>query len=96
MKASVRTTNDPSRSDMKEVVLDASDPSRRYGLHIALEGMKRMNVDPNDYFVRSARQDEQLTGRILIKDGITASVSTGKELVVVDARDLPEQTKGEI
>jgi cell filamentation protein len=96
LDASIATTNNPNASDMKDLVLDATDPSRRRALGNAINDLKANSADPNEYVVRSARPNEQITGALLGQDKFTSSVIGQREIIVVDTRDVPPQATGDV
>lgn len=96
LEASVRTTNDPKATDMRDMVADAVDPSRTQALNQALADIRTADQNPDDIVVRTAARGEAVSGELLARDQHTASVVTPKGVIVVDQRDVPETGQQEI
>lgn len=96
-EASIATSNDPKADDMKHLLRDATDPARQRALMTAISDLRQngtnVKIDPNAFPVRTAKPFEQINGELLARDRNTASISTGKGIVVIDSRDLPPEAR---
>jgi cell filamentation protein len=65
IEASIAVTNDPDHPAMRNMIEDATDPQRREALKSAIADLQRCGVDPDDYYVCTARPGEEITGQDL-------------------------------
>jgi len=90
IEASNAVMHDPSSHTMRDLILDATDPNRREALREAFTILKKQGKDPFEYTIRSARPNEEISGRILGETALTATVETDHDIIVADIADLPK------
>ena len=91
-QASISVFNNPDSDEFKELILDATDPTRREALRDGFKAIEENGYDPQEFNIRSARVGETIEGSILKHDKETFTFVSAEntEIVVIDKLDLPK------
>jgi|GEM_PF-613692 len=94
LQASIAVNNDPHSDEMRHVMRDATDPERVAALREAREKLDRSGADSNEYWIATPRDGERVEGELTYSDERVAHVASGKDIVVVNARDVAGRDSG--
>lgn len=88
LQASITVNNDPHADDMRHVMRDATDPERVAVLRETRERLERSGLDSDEYRIATPRDGERVEGELTYRDERVAHIESGKDLIVVNARDV--------
>lgn len=96
ISASIEVHQDPSSDAMRHVLRDAVEPARIEALLQVQDMLRQANIDPQERYVVSARDGEEIEGTVAWQGRKQAHIVSrdGDRLIVVKASDLPSREEG--
>jgi len=95
LQASIAVNDDPHSDEMRHVMRDATDPDRVAILRETREKLDRSGVDSDEYRIATPRDGERVEGELVYRDERVAHVASGRDRIVVNARDIVGRDSGD-